>query len=120
MVQDVHGLLPACATIAPVKFLLITVVRSGGGRPRDRPPPGDAWAHSLPRSRWSMKRTVGSGSEPRYLPVMSYTSCRGLVLFCARTPEAVPAIRTRAMAVFINMVVSYRGVAHTLLACVPI
>src|SRR3954453_9559924 len=58
-----------------------------------------------------MKRIVGSGSEPRYLPVVSNTSCRGLLLylFCASTPEAVPAIRTRAMAVFINMVVSCRG-----------
>src|SRR6266545_7308792 len=64
-----------------------------------------------------MKRTVGSGSEPTYLPVMSYTSCRGLVLFCASAPEAVPAIRTRAMAVLVNMVISCRGVAHTLLVC---
>src|SRR5262245_2557900 len=55
-----------------------------------------------------MKRIVGSGSEPRYLPVVSNTSCWGLVLylFCASAPEAVPAIRTRAMAVLVNMVVS--------------
>src|SRR5262249_7657699 len=55
-----------------------------------------------------MNRTFASGSEPRYLPVMSNTSFRGLVLyfFCARAPEAVPRIRTRAMAVLVNMVVS--------------
>src|SRR5436309_4704654 len=53
-----------------------------------------------------MKRTFGSGSEPTYLPVMSYTSCRGLVLFPASAPEAVLTIRTRAMAVLVNMVVS--------------
>src|SRR5262245_20276497 len=99
-------------------FLLIAFGREAAGVETDRRP-GRAWDHS-PRSRWSMKRTVGSGSEPMYLPVMSYTSCRALVLFCASAPEAVPAISTRAMAVFINMVVSYRGVAHTLLVCVPI
>src|SRR5215813_4262146 len=61
-----------------------------------------------------MKRIVGSGSEPRYLPVVSNTSCWGLVLylFCASAPVVVPAIRTRAMAVLINMVVSYRGRSH--------
>src|SRR5437867_5573485 len=55
-----------------------------------------------------MWRIVGSGSEPTYLPVMSNTSCAGFVLylFCASAPEAVPRIRTRAMAVLVNMVVS--------------
>src|SRR5215831_14774848 len=54
-----------------------------------------------------MKRMFASGSEPRYLPVMENTSCWGLVLlFCASAPEAVPRIRTRAMAVLVNMVVS--------------
>src|SRR5262245_50192125 len=61
-----------------------------------------------------MKRIVGSGSEPRYLPVVSNTSCLGLVLylFCASAPVVVPAIRTRAMAVLINMVVSCGGRSH--------
>src|SRR5215467_10834656 len=54
-----------------------------------------------------MKRMFASGSEPRYLPVMENTSCWGLVLlFCASAPEAVLTIRTRAMAVLVNMVVS--------------
>src|SRR5438552_16687068 len=37
MVRDAceHGRLLACATIAPVKVLLIGVVRSGGGRSQD-------------------------------------------------------------------------------------
>src|SRR6266704_6928556 len=37
MVRDAveHGRLPACATIAPVKVLLIGVVRLGGGRSQD-------------------------------------------------------------------------------------
>src|SRR5262245_19731104 len=54
-----------------------------------------------------MKRTVGSGSEPTYLPRMSNTSCAGLVLYdfgAARTLAAVLTSTTRAIAVFVNMV----------------
>src|SRR5262245_54529903 len=49
-----------------------------------------------------MERIVGSGSEPTYLPLTN-TSLAGLELYflvCARAPEAVPRITTRAMKVF--------------------
>src|SRR5262249_21383323 len=122
MAQDVHGRLPACATIAPVNFLLMVacVRKTASSGVADRLP--TMGAYSTPLSRWSMKRMRGSGSEPRYLPVVENTSCWGLVLyfFCASAPEAVPTISTRAMAVLVNMVVSYRRVAHTLLVCASI
>src|SRR5215510_15962173 len=72
-------------------------------------------------SRASVERIVGSGSEPRYLPLTN-TSFEGLVLYffgAASRVEAVPTITTRAIAVFVNMVGSpvCRG-AHSLLMCV--
>src|SRR5262245_8358038 len=72
-------------------------------------------------SRASVERIVGSGSEPRYLPLTN-TSFEGLALYlfgAASRVEAVPTITTRAIAVFVNMVGSpVRGSAHSLLVCV--
>jgi hypothetical protein len=79
---------------------------------------------SLPGSRASMERMVGSGSEPTYQPRTSYTSWAGLVLYvflgAASAVEAAPTIRTRAIAVFVNMVgVSSLGVLLTPRRCAP-
>src|SRR5262245_28114846 len=78
----------------------------GGGRPGHRPPLARSRRdQSLPLSRASMERIVGSGSEPTYLPLTN-TSFDGLVLYflvCARAPEAVPRITARAITV-LNMV----------------
>src|SRR6266545_5452106 len=64
----------------------------GGGQSGDRPPHSTR-RQSVLRSRARLLRINGSGSEPTYLPRMSYTSHAWLALCCfsaaAREPAAV-------------------------------
>src|SRR5882724_3020666 len=72
--------------------------------------------HQWPASRDSIERMVGSGSEPRYLPLVSYTSCAELVLYflgAANAPEAVPMTRAIASADLVNMIISCGVVGYT-------
>src|SRR5262245_39852281 len=85
------------------------------GRSGNRPPPATDCHHSVPASRASMERMVGSGSEPTYLPLTN-TSCAGLVLYvlgAANALEAVAITRATASADLVNMVVSPAGLAIT-------
>src|SRR5438093_1060910 len=82
------------------------------------------WDQLLPLSRAIMARTLGSGSDPRYLPLVSNTSWARLVLylFWASAPEAVPAISARAIAIFVNMVESpvLNGCSHLMVCALAI
>src|SRR5712691_7747916 len=74
-----------------------------------------------PLSRCRAPRMWTSGSEPMYLPRVSYTSNDGFMLFffvAASEPVAVPRMIARAIVVLVNMVVSPADVvAHTFLVC---
>src|SRR5499426_1555036 len=85
--------------------------RQVAGRPDNRPPPATDCHHSMPESRASMERMVGSGSEPTYLPLTN-TSFAGLLLCCfgpANALEATLITRAIAIAVLVNMVKSPAG-----------
>src|SRR5262245_35494269 len=90
--------------------------RQVAGRSGTRPPPATNCHHSMPASRASMERIVGSGSEPTYLP-LTYTSFAGLLLCClgpANALEATLIMRAIPSAVLVNMVQSPAGfVGHT-------
>src|SRR5262245_53249401 len=71
----------------------------------------DGLHHSIPASRASMERMVGSGSEPTYLPLTN-TSFAGLLLYClgpANALEATLITRAIASAVLVNMSESPAG-----------
>src|SRR5215510_13355598 len=84
-------------------------------RSDNRPPPVTDCHHSMPASRASMERMVGSGSEPTYLPLTN-TSFEGLLLYClgpANALEATLITRAIAIAVLVNMVESPEGLSVT-------
>src|SRR5215510_5355050 len=93
-------------------FLLTGFLAAGSTASRHLRGTGD----QLPTSRRSIERMVGSGSEPRYLPVVSYTSCAGFVLYffgAATAPAAVPRTTASASAVLMNMISLLLVVCHT-------
>src|SRR6266446_4490301 len=81
-----------------------------------------SWTQSgQPLSRCRAPRTWTSGSEPMYLPRVSYTSLVPGFLVAASPPVAVARMIARAIAVLVNMVVSPAcAVMHTVLVCARI
>src|SRR5262249_39035832 len=92
--------------------------RQVAGRPDSPPSPATDCHHSMPASRASMERMVGSGSEPTYLPLTNM-SFAGLLLCClgpANALEATLIMRAIASAVLVNMVEAPAGFVGTVWA----
>src|SRR5262249_21917624 len=93
------------------------------GRSDNRPPPATDCHHSMPASRASMERMVGSGSEPTYLPLTN-TSFAGFLLCCLGPANALEGTLTTtaiAIAGLANMVESPAGwsvTPHPVCVCV--